>query len=203
VLQRLFRTYGLPDRIRSDNGPPFASTGLARLSTLAVWWVRLGIGPDLIAPGRPDQNGRHERMHRTLKAETMRPPAGSRPAQQRRFNAFVAEYNHERPHEALALEVPASCYAPSVRPWPHRLPPMLYPVDFMVRRVNHSGAFKWHTRAIFITEALGGEAIGLEPIDDGEWQVYFGPHRVGIFDEHVGRVRGETRSSHPATTGPV
>lgn len=113
IFTRLFHEYGLPRRIRRDNGVPFATTTLARLSKLSAWWVRLGILPELIEPGHPEQNGRHERMHRTLKAETTRPAAGSRAAQQRRFNVFREEFNHERPHEALDQETPAACYAPS------------------------------------------------------------------------------------------
>jgi transposase InsO family protein len=113
VFTRLFQEYGLPRRIRTDNGVPFATTTLARLSK--AWWVRLGILPEFIEPGRPDQNGRHERMHRTLKAATTRPAAGSLAAQQRRFNTFREEFNHERPHEALDQQTPASCYATSTR----------------------------------------------------------------------------------------
>ena len=128
IFTRLFHEYGLPRRIRSDNGVPFATTTLARLSKLSAWWVRLGILPELIEPGRPDQNGRHERMHRTLKAETTRPAAGSLAAQQRRFNIFREEFNQERPHEALDQETPATCYAPSPRPMPDRLPPLEYPI---------------------------------------------------------------------------
>jgi len=112
IFTRLFQEYGLPKRIRSDNGVPFATNTLARLSTLSAWWVRLGILPELIEPGRPAQNGRHERMHRTLKAETTRPAAGSLAAQQRKFNVFREEFNHERPHEALDQQTPASCYTP-------------------------------------------------------------------------------------------
>src|SRR5207247_5986076 len=118
IFTRLFHESGLPTRMRSDNGVPFATTTLARLSKLSAWWVRLGILPELIEPGHPEQNGRHERMHRTLKAETTRPAAGSLAAQQRRFNIFREEFNHERPHEALDQETPAACYAPSPRPMP-------------------------------------------------------------------------------------
>ena len=112
VFTRLFKEYGLPKRIRTDNGVPFATNTLARLSKLSAWWVRLGVLPELIEPGKPQQNGRHERMHRTLKAETTRPPAGSCRAQQRKFNASGQEFNHERPHEALDMHTPASCYEP-------------------------------------------------------------------------------------------
>lgn len=189
VLVRLFRAYGLPERIRTDNGPPFASTGLGRLSALSVWWVRLGIWPELIAPGQPQQNGRHERMHKTLKAQTAAPPAGSRAAQQRRFTQFTHAYNTDRPHEALAQTTPASGYQPSPRAFPERLPRLYYPADFEVRRVVSSGVFKWHSHAVRLGEALSGEDIGLEPIADGEWMVYFGPCRLGTFDERLGRIR--------------
>src|SRR5436853_129087 len=135
ILTRLFQECGRPKRIRSDSGVPFATNTLARLSTLSAWWVRLGILPELIEPGRPAQNGRHERMHRTLKAETTRPAAGSLAAQQRRFNIFREEFNQERPHEALDQETPAACYTSSPRPMPDRLPPLEYPDRFEVRYV--------------------------------------------------------------------
>src|SRR5438046_2352204 len=146
IFIRLFKEYGLPKRIRTDNGVPFATTTLARLSKLSAWWVRLGILPELIEPGKPAQNGRHERMHRTLKAETTRPAAGGLAAQQRRFNIFREEFNHERPHEALDQETPATCYAPSPRPMPDRLPPLEYPDRFEVRYVSANGGIRWHCR---------------------------------------------------------
>jgi putative transposase len=151
IFTRLFREYGLPTRIRSDNGVPFATNTLARLSRLSAWWVRLGILPELIEPGHPEQNGRHERMHRTLKAETTRPAAGSRAAQQRRFNDFRQEFNHERPHEALDQETPAACYAPSPRPMPERLPPLEYPDRFEVRYVSANGGIRWSSRWINVS----------------------------------------------------
>jgi len=122
LLEASFREYGLPARILSDNGAPFASTGIGGLSRLSVWWLRLGIVPERIAPGHPEQNGRHERMHRTLKQETAQPPARSVRAQQQVFDRFREEYNQERPHEALAMATPASVYAPSLRRFPERLP---------------------------------------------------------------------------------
>jgi putative transposase len=118
VFERLFQEPGLPQRLRSDNGAPFATCALCRLSQLSVWWLRLGIQPELIEPAHPEQKGRHERMHRTLKPKTARPPAGSLSAQQRRFNRFRREYNSERPHQALADATPASCYTDSPRPYP-------------------------------------------------------------------------------------
>jgi len=144
VFARLFKEYGLPTRIRSDNGVPFATTTLARLSTLSAWWVRLGILPELIEPGKPQQNGRHERMHRTLKAETTRPPAANRQAQQRKFNRFRHEFNEERPHEALDMATPASIYVPSRREMPDRLPALEYPDRFEVRYVSYNGGIRWN-----------------------------------------------------------
>lgn len=175
VLTRLFRNYGLPDRIRSDNGVPFSSPhSLARLSQLSVWWIRLGILPELIEPGCPQQNGRHERMHRDLKAETTIPPAGNRSAQQRRFNEFRTYYNEVRPHEALDDETPASVYKPSSRPFPSKLPRPEYPPHFEVRKVSTNGGIRWHSAWINVSQLLGGEYIGLEEINPGVWAVYFG-----------------------------
>lgn len=189
VLERTFREYGLPSRIRSDNGNPFAApSALARLSRLAVWWIRLGIVPELIQPGCPAQNGRHERMHRTLKRATARPPASTRAGQQRRFRAFIREYNEERPHAALGRATPSMVYAPSTRPWPSRLPEVSYPGHFDVRRVTSNGSMKWRNRAISVSIVLAGEVIGLEERADGEWAVYFGPVRLGTLDERRGRI---------------
>src|SRR5438067_826034 len=144
VFERLFREYGLPARLRSDNGVPFATIALGRLSTLSVWWVRLGILPDLIEPSSPQQNGRHERMHRTLKAEATKPPEAHLRAQQRRFDTFRAEYNTERPHEALAQTAPASWYTPSARPYPSQHPALEYPAHRDGRRVSRNGGVRWH-----------------------------------------------------------
>jgi transposase InsO family protein len=189
VLEEVFRTYGLPARMRSDNGVPFAGpTALARLSRLSVWWIRLGIVPERIQPGCPGQNGRHERMHRTLKRRTARPPAGTRAAQQRRFVAFRREYNDDRPHAALGALTPGMLYVPSPRAFPTVLPPIVYPGHFDVRRVTNNGCMKWHSRHISLSHALVGEDVGLEEIDDGAWAVFFGPVRLGTFDERVGRV---------------
>jgi putative transposase len=183
VFRRLFRTYGLPTAIRTDNGEPFAAPSLARLSRLSVWWIRLGIAPRLIAPGSPYQNGAHERMHRTLKRETTRPPAMTARSQQRRFNAFRRYYNRERPHEALGQHPPSRLYTPSSRAVPRTLAPLEYPAHYEVRRVTAPGVMWWHSRAITISTVLVGEDIGLEPIDDGEWDLHFGPVRLGRFDE--------------------
>lgn len=180
---RLFREYGLPDMIRTDNGVPFATTALGRLSTLSVWWIRLGILPELIEPASPQQNGRHERMHRTLKAEATRPPSANLQAQQVRFNRFRQEYNDDRPHEALDQETPASCYRPSKRELPRHLAPMEYPGHFEVRLVSRNSGIRWKKRWVCVTHTLAGEYVGLEEIGDGLWDVYFGPVKLGRMDE--------------------
>ena len=185
VFERLFREYGLPQRIRSDNGVPFASQALGRLSSLAVWWIRLGILPDLTEPGSPHQNGRHERMHLTLKRECTRPPEATRARQQRRFDRWRQEYNTLRPHEALQDATPASAYAPSPRPYPRRLPPLEYPGHYEVRRVSRNGGIRWHKQWVNVSQTLGEEYVGLVEIDDGEWDVYFGPLRLGRFHERT------------------
>jgi transposase InsO family protein len=185
VFVRAFEEYGLPTRIRSDNGVPFASQALGRLSALSVWWIRLGILPDLIEPASPQQHGRHERMHRTLKRETARPPQRSRRAQQRRFDAWRREFNELRPHEALGDATPASVYAASPRPYSGRLAALEYPGHDEVRRVSHNGGIRWHSTWVNVSETLGGEVIGLVAIDDGEWDVHFGPLRLGRFHERT------------------
>jgi transposase InsO family protein len=188
VFERLFREYGLPQIIRTDNGVPFATCALGRLSALSVWWVRLGIFPELIEPAKPQQNGRHERMHRTLKRETARPPAGSHRAQQRRFNAFRLEFNRERPHEALGDDTPASRYQPARRRFPERLPPLEYPNHCEVRLVSANGGIRWQACWVNVSHVLGGEYVGLEEVDDGEWDLYFGPLKLGRFHERLLRV---------------
>jgi transposase InsO family protein len=179
---RAFAEFGLPERIRSDNGGPFAGMGLTRLSRLAVWWIRLGIRPERIALGHPEQNGSHEQFHRVLKAETTRPPACHAAAQQRRFRRFVTEYNQERPHEALADQPPATQYAPSTRPLPRHLPPLEYPGHFEVRRVAPSGQVSWLGAPVFISDVLAGEDLGFEEIEDGIWVVHFAQERLARFD---------------------
>ena len=186
-FERAFVEYGLPDRIRSDNGPPFGGPGLGRLSALAVWWIRLGIVPERIDPGHPEQNGSHEQFHRVLKAETARPPAAHARAQQRRFTRFCAEYNHDRPHESLQQTVPAQHYQPSLRAWPHRLPPLEYPGHAEIRRVDQNGYVSWR-RPLFVSAALADEAIAFEEVDDGIWTVTFATVVLGRFDERQHRI---------------
>jgi putative transposase len=185
VFINTFRDFGLPAVIRSDNGSPFASIGLARLTRLSAWWIRLGILPETIEPGKPQQNGRHERMHRTLKREATRPPRADLSAQQRHFNTFRHTFNFIRPHEALADETPASVYQPSPRPFPETLPPLEYPAHYEVRKVSTNGGIRWHSRWINISSALGNEFIALEPIGPALWQIYFGPVTLGWLDEDL------------------
>jgi transposase InsO family protein len=184
VFRRLFQTYGLPRVIRTDNGVPFASPlALGRLSPLAVWWIRLGIRPERIAPGQPQQNGQHERMHRTLKAEATRPASPSAPAQQARFDHFRAEYNTERPHEALQLQTPASRYVASPRRYPRTVPEPEYPAHVQVQRVRQNGLIKWRDHLVFLSSVLVGEPIGIEETSSTESQIRFGPLVLGTFDE--------------------
>jgi len=188
VFTRLFQEYGLPEILRTDNGVPFATGALGRLSQLSVWWIRLGIYPELIEPAHPEQNGRHERMHRTLKRATARPPAPTRSSQQRRFDAFREEYNQVRPHEALNDETPASVYARSPRPYPGKLSPLEYPGHFEVRLVSRNGGVRWHKGWVNVSHVLGEEYVGFEEVDDGEWDLYFGPLKLGRFHERLRRV---------------
>jgi putative transposase len=186
IFRRIFREYGLPTRIRTDNGVPFATNTLARLSRLSAWWVRLGVLPEFIEPGKPQQNGRHERMHRTLKAETTRPPSNTRLAQQRRFDRFRQEFNFERPHEALDMQTPASQYTVSTRAMPDTLPPLEYPDRFEVRYVSANGGIRWNRQWVNVSVTCVGEYVGLEEIDDGIWNVYFGPLKLGrLLERHM------------------
>ena len=182
LLEAVFLEYGLPEAIRTDNGAPFASCGRGGLSRLAIWWIKLGIRPERIEPGKPQQNGRHERMHRTLKQHTAQPPAANGRAQQRAFDEFQRYYNQQRPHEALGQRRPASLYQPSPRSYPHRLLTIDYEDGWQVRQVQAHGQFSWQGHDVFVSETLEGERIGLEPLDDRLWRVWFGPVDLGIFD---------------------
>jgi len=183
VFVRLFKEFGLPLVIRTDNGVPFATTALSRLSRLSVWWIRLGIYPELIEPGHPEQNGRHERMHRTLKQHTARPASPSLRSQQRRFDEFRLEYNDLRPHEALGQATPASFYRPSEREMPARLPEIEYPSHLELRYVSANGGIRFNWRWVNISHVLKHQYVGLEEVGDGVWDVYFGSLRLGQFDE--------------------
>jgi putative transposase len=188
VFIRLFKEFGLPKRIRTDNGVPFATNTLARLSQLSAWWVRLGILPEFIERGKPQQNGRHERMHRTLKAETTRPPAATRRAQQRTFDRFRQAFNFERPHKALDMQTPASRYEVSPRAMPTKLPPLAYPDRFEVRYVSANGGIRWRHQWVNASHVCVGEYVGLEEIDDGVWNVSCGPLTRGRFLERHMRI---------------
>jgi transposase InsO family protein len=195
-----FREYGLPDAMRTDNGSPFATTSLGGLSALAVWWLRLGIRLERIEPGQPQQNGRHERMHRTLKEATANPPQGNLRSQQAAFEKFRREYNEERPHEALGQRPPAEFYAPAEREYPERLPEQRgYPDDWEKRRVRKGGQIKWRGKDVRLSQALWGQEVGLKPVGDGEWAVYFESLELGTFEERTGRVRPVKRLQQRAT----
>lgn len=212
IFDAAFREFGLPIRMRSDNGPPFASTGAGGLSVLSVKLIKAGIRPERIDPASPQQNGRLERLHRTLKADTAQPPAGSLAAQARRFRAFQATYNDARPHEALGLIVPASVYAASSRRWSGRLVSPDYETGALVRRVRHNGAIKWRGDHIFVSLALIGEPVCISETEHGSWQVCYGPIVLGTLAggrlQRPRAVRGpggrsrDARPTDSATTAP-
>lgn len=194
VLEACFHEYGLPDLIRSDNGPPFASTGLLGLTKLCVWWMRLGIWPERIEPGKPQQNGRHERMHRTLKRSACKPARQDLRAQQDAFDQFVKDYNYDRPHQALQMKRPIELYTPSTRQMPSRLEPLEYPSAMLVRKVDDSGRIKLDGQEIHISQALPGEYLGLRfEEDDRHVSVFFDQLHLGSID-----LLPERRSITPA-----
>jgi len=187
-FEHAFREYGLPLAIRTDNGPPFAARALSGLSELSIWWLRLGIRPERIEPGCPQQNGRHERLHRTLKRESTLPPRASLRAQQHAFEYFRAEYNDERPHQALGQCTPTEFYQPSNRTYPSRVPEVEYPRGFIVRRVRYAGTIKWQGRFVYVSHVLRGEPVGLYQTGEDTWSVYFGTLQLGRLDAHCIRV---------------
>lgn len=194
TFERVFAEYGLPDVIRTDNGVPFSSSqALAGLSKLAVWWIRLGIQLERTRRSHPEDNGAHERMHRTLKAEATRPTRKTAELQQRAFNRFRRVYNEERPHEALDLQPPASLYRPSDRRMPQRLEPMSYPESYQTRRVNLHGQVRWRGAYYFVSETLRGQTVGLDFDDGGFWNIYFGPALLAELDDREGVIRRRKR----------
>ena len=193
-FERTFREHGLPRVLRTDNGSPFATTGAARLSHLAVWWLKLGIQLDRIDPGHPEQNGRHERFHLTLQQETTTPPAATPGQQQRRFDRMRREFNRERPHEALGQQTPAQHYGPSRRPYPTRLEEPWYDATHQVRRVRQTGQIKWQGQWVFISEAVRREPVGLAETERGDWIVRF-------MHVELGRIDRQTRRFTPAWHG--
>jgi len=182
AFERLFRDRGLPRAIRSDNGVPFASpNALFNLSKLSVWWLRLGIAIERIKPGRPQQNGRHERMHRTLKNEATRPPGMNSLQQQAKFDAFLQEFNYERPHEAINMKCPADLYTPSSRVH-NGLPELIYPLHDRDILVTACGRICLHRKKINISTVLAGQTLGIKEVDDGIWLVTFMHYDLGYFD---------------------
>lgn len=195
IFEAAFREYGLPRAIRMDNGPPFASRGVGGLTPLSVWWLKLGIRPERIDPGRPDQNGRHERLHRTLRHETACPAAATLAGQQRRFDRFRFEYNFVRPHEALGQRPPAAVYAPSPRPYPERLLEPVYGDDQPVRRVSSRGTIMWRQHRIYVGTALVGEPVALVELATGDWLVRFFDLDLGIIDHTTLTLRTPVRKT--------
>jgi putative transposase len=184
VFEVAFREFGLPGVMHNDNGVPFASVAPGGLSRLSMWFVRLGIMPERSRPGSPQDNGRHERMHRTLKQATAMPPQATVRLQQKAFDAFRGEYNEHRPHEALGDLTPAACYRAGTRCYPRRVPELEYGDDMQVRRVSHQGSVKWKGERTFISEVFGSEPLGLKQLDDRWLQVYYGPVSLGWLDGH-------------------
>jgi len=187
-FERVFKEYGLPEAIRTDNGAPFASVGLGGLSKLSVWFIKLGIKPERIEPGHPEKNGRHERMHRSLKEATAKPPQGDIREQQKAFDQFVQEYNFERPHEALGQKTPASSYQPSLRPYPAKIPKVEYHGDVIVRQVRHNGEIRWNGELIYISEALAGEPVALKQKEEHLWEIRFSSYPLGVLNELTGGI---------------
>ena len=194
VFVSAFREFGLPDAIRTDNGPPFSSLAVGGLSQLSIWWIRLGIRPERIEPGRPDQNGRHERMHRTLKDETARPPRANMSSQQRAFDRFVADYNEVRPHEALGQRTPESLYRSSLTRYSEGpLPELEYPDRFQVLKTYANGVISFGSTQWLISGTLKNQRVGLEEVDDAQWNVHFGPLVLGRIDMRKATLRSARR----------
>lgn len=196
-----FRKYGLPASIRTDNGTPFAGRGITGLSRLSVWWIRLGIRPERIECGKPQQNGRHERMHRTLKEETATPAMADMNRQQMRFEEFRREYNNERPHEALGMNTPSSVYEASSLRYPEKVLGPQYGEGVDVRRVRNGGEISFRGNYYFLSEVLSGEQVGLTELYDGRYEVRFGFHPIGIIDLEEMKVRPAQKKVLPMSVG--
>ena len=182
VFEQVFQEYGLPDAIRSDNGIPFAGTGIAGLSRLSIWWIQLGIIPERIEKGNPQQNGRHERMHRTLKYETLDTKAKNLKEQQNRFDLFQIDFNNHRPHEALGQKTPSEYYRKSNRPYIAKPPKPVYDYDLKVRQVKSRGAIKFKNNLYYLTELLYGQPVGLKPTDEDNWDIYYYSHPIATLN---------------------
>ncbi|MES0027259.1 integrase core domain-containing protein, partial [Mesorhizobium sp. M0077] len=197
VFERLFEEHGLPDRFRSDNGPPFASAGVTGLTPLVVRFIKLGITLERIAPGRPQQNGRHERFHLTMLPMAEAPEA-DRTAQGQAFETFRHSYNEERPHEALGMDTPAQHYRSSQRAMPRTPPEPVYPAEASVRRVRHNGEIRWNGGFIYVSQALAGEPVAALETEDGQWTLSFHAHPLGIIDtRHMKLVRRSAAPTNP------
>ncbi len=209
VFERAFERFGLPETILSDNGSPFASAGVTGLTRLGVWWAKLGIRHERIVPGRPQQNGRHERFHLTLK-EAMAPAPADRSAQAAMFEAFRSDYNEERPHQALEQTAPARHYEPSPRALPKPLPEPDYPGEADIRRVRSNGEIKWAGETLYVSEALIGELVAIEETESGELRMRFYAKPIGIIDTRQKKLRrlgvparGHAHSSKVSPIYPV
>jgi transposase InsO family protein len=196
VFEAAFREYGMPLRMRSDNGSPFASSAVGGLSALSVWWIKLGILPERIEVGHPEQNGRHERMHRTLKAETASPPASDWETQRLALERWRQDFNDVRPHEALGQKTPASCHQLSPRKYEGPPGDPEYPSHFEVRRVKSSGVLGLRQQQVSLSNVLARECVGLEPLEDGLWHLWFGPIFLGKLRE-LGRKGHHFEKSRP------
>ena len=184
----VFREYGLPETLRTDNGPPFASITTGGLSQLSAWWVRLGIRPERIRPAKPSENGRHERMHRSLKEAVISPAASNLAAQQQRFDAFVEEFNWQRSHEALGRLTPGSVHHVSPRPYPARLPDIAYDSGVVVRKVRQNGEFRWRGRLIYLSQVLAQEPVALIACDNDCFEIRYSFHLLGVLDERTSTI---------------
>ena len=180
-LEWAFREYGLPEAIRTDNGAPFASLAIGGVSELSKWWIQLGIRPERIKPGKPSQNGRHERMHRTLKHDVSPQPTHRR--QQNRFDLFLEQYNGQRSHEALGRKTPASVYYTSPRCYPGKIPAIEYGPNTTVRQVRYNGEIKWRGHLIYVSQVLAQEPLGLKQIEEEKWEVRYSFHLLGTLDQ--------------------
>jgi len=193
AMRRLFIQHGLPERIRCDNGSPFGGGGSTGLTRLSAWWIKLGIEVEFITPGRPCENGSHEQFHRVYKAEVAARPERSLKGQQRRSTVWLRHYNHQRPHEALGMKRPADLLERNRRRLPRRLGLWKYPPTWERYWVKGSGEISWHGKRRFVGEAFVGDYVGLEPMGEGVWRVYFGPVQVGeLAEKEEGSIRMAT-----------
>lgn len=182
-FEHVFANYGLPNSIKTDNGIPFSSTSIGGLSQLAIWWIKLGILPERIEPGHPEQNGRHERMHKTLKHDTASPPQKTLIAQNALFDNFIEEFNYQRPHESINNKTPAEVYSCSKREYRNIMPKIMYDDDYIIRKVRCNGCIKWKGGLVYLTSLLHGEPIGLRETDNGLWEVMFSFLKLGVINE--------------------